>query len=73
MPFILRGVRLLGIDSVRSPMAERDAAWRKLAALLPDGLPAGGMRVVGLGDLPALAEAIVAGQVQGRIVVDVKK
>lgn len=73
MPFILRGVKLLGIDSVRSPMTEREAAWRKLAALLPDGLPAGGTRVVGLGELPVLAEAIVAGQVQGRIVVDVKK
>jgi acrylyl-CoA reductase (NADPH) len=73
MPFILRGVKLLGIDSVRSPMTEREAAWRKLAALLPDGLPASGTRVVGLGELPALAEAIVAGQVQGRIVVDVKK
>jgi acrylyl-CoA reductase (NADPH) len=73
MPFILRGVKLLGIDSVRSPLAEREAAWRKLASLLPDGLPAGGTREVGLAELPALADAIVAGQVQGRIVVDVKK
>lgn len=73
MPFILRGVKLLGIDSSRSPMAEREAAWRKLAALLPDGLPAGGTKIVGLDELPALAEAIVAGRVQGRIVVDVKK
>jgi acrylyl-CoA reductase (NADPH) len=73
MPFILRGVKLLGIDSVRSPLAERDAAWRKLASLLPDGLPAGGTREVGLAELPALADAIVAGQVQGRIVVDVRK
>lgn len=73
MPFILRGVKLLGIDSVRSPLAEREAAWRKLASLLPDGLPAGGTREVGLAELPALALAIVAGQVQGRIVVDVKK
>ncbi|MCM0019462.1 MAG: oxidoreductase [Tagaea sp.] len=73
MPFILRGVKLLGIDSVRSPLAERETAWRKLASLLPDGLPAGGTRDVGLAELPALAEAIVAGQVQGRVVVDVKK
>jgi acrylyl-CoA reductase (NADPH) len=73
MPFILRGVKLLGIDSARSPLAERDAAWRKLAALLPDGLPAGGTKIVGLAEIPALAEAIVAGHVQGRTVVDVKK
>jgi acrylyl-CoA reductase (NADPH) len=73
MPFILRGVKLLGIDSSRSPMAEREAAWRKLAALLPDGLPAGGVKTVGLAELPGLAEAIVAGQVQGRVVVDVRK
>ena len=73
MPFILRGVKLLGIDSARSPMAERDTAWRRLASLLPDGLPAGGTKMVGLAELPALAEAIVAGQVQGRVVVDVKK
>lgn len=71
MPFILRGVKLIGIDSVRCPIPERDAAWRKLAALLPDGLPVGGTKIVGLSDVPALAEQIVAGQIQGRIVIDV--
>ena len=60
MPFILRGVKLIGIDSVRCPIPERDAAWRKLAALLPDGLPVGGTKIVGLSDVPALAEQIVA-------------
>jgi acrylyl-CoA reductase (NADPH) len=62
---------LIGIDSVRCPIPERDAAWRKLAALLPDGLPVGGTKIVGLADVPALAEQIVAGQIQGRIVIDV--
>jgi acrylyl-CoA reductase (NADPH) len=71
MPFILRGVKLIGSDSVRCPIPERDAAWRKLAALLPDGLPVGGTKIVGLSDVPALAEQIVAGQIQGRIVIDV--
>jgi acrylyl-CoA reductase (NADPH) len=73
MPFILRGVKLVGIDSVYCPMPEREAAWRKLAALLPDGLPGDGVSVCGLADLPALADAIVAGKVQGRTVVDVRK
>ncbi len=73
MPFILRGVKLIGIDSVRCPIPERDAAWRKLAALLPDGLPVGGTKIVGLSDVPALAEQIVAGQIQGRIVIDVSQ
>ncbi len=73
MPFILRGVRLVGIDSSQCPMQEREAAWRKLAALLPDGLPGDALQVCGLGDLPRLADAIVAGKVKGRVLVDVKK
>jgi acrylyl-CoA reductase (NADPH) len=73
MPFILRGVRLIGIDSSQCPMQEREAAWRKLAALLPDGLPGDALQVCGLADLPRLADAIVAGKVKGRVLVDVKK
>jgi NADPH:quinone reductase-like Zn-dependent oxidoreductase len=73
MPFILRGVKLIGIDSVQCPLPEREDAWRKLAALLPDGLPGEGIAVCGLEDLPKLADAIVAGQIQGRVVVDVRR
>ncbi len=73
MPFILRGVRLVGIDSSQCPMAEREAAWRKLAALLPDGLPGDAVNTCGLGDLAKLADAIVDGKVKGRTIVDVKK
>ncbi|MBL8805686.1 MAG: oxidoreductase [Rhodospirillales bacterium] len=73
MPFILRGVRLVGIDSSQCPIPERDACWRKLAALLPDGLPGEAVEVCGLADLPKLAEAIVAGKVKGRTIVDVKR
>jgi len=73
MPFILRGVRLVGIDSSQCPMAEREAAWRKLAALLPDGLPGEALSTCGLGDLPRLADAIVDGKVKGRTIVDVKR
>jgi acrylyl-CoA reductase (NADPH) len=73
MPFILRGVRLIGIDSSQCPMPEREAAWRKLAALLPDGLPGDAVATCGLADLPRLAEAIVAGKVRGRTLVDVRR
>lgn len=73
MPFILRGVRLIGIDSSQCPMQEREAAWRKLAALLPDGLPGDAVSTCGLADLPRLAEAIVAGKVRGRTLVDVRR
>jgi acrylyl-CoA reductase (NADPH) len=73
MPFILRGVRLIGIDSSQCPMPEREAAWRKLAALLPDGLPGDAVSTCGLADLPRLAEAIVAGKVRGRTLVDVRR
>ena len=73
MPFILRGVRLIGIDSSQCPMPEREDAWRKLAALLPDGLPGEALAVCGLGDLRHLADDIVAGKIKGRTIVDVKK
>ncbi|MBI3507448.1 MAG: oxidoreductase [Proteobacteria bacterium] len=73
MPFILRGVRLIGIDSTQCPMPEREAAWRKLAALLPDGLPGNAVETCGLADLKHLADAIVAGKVKGRVLVDVRK
>lgn len=71
VPFILRGVSMLGIESVMLPMAPRVEAWRRLATDLPfDKLDA---MVVDakLGDLPALAPRILKGEVRGRVVVDV--
>ena len=71
LPFILRGVSVLGIDSVMLPMAPRLEAWTRLATDLPtDKLDA---MIVDrkLDDLPALAPQILSGQVRGRIVVDV--
>jgi acrylyl-CoA reductase (NADPH) len=71
-PFILRGVALLGIDSVMCPLPRREAAWRRLAAeLQPDDFTRI-TTMVGLEDLPALAEKILAGQVRGRTVVRVR-
>lgn len=71
LPFILRGVNLLGIDSVECPLAVRTLAWRRLAADLPDGAFAAMTRTVTLADLPAVGRDILAGKVQGRLIVDV--
>jgi acrylyl-CoA reductase (NADPH) len=71
LPFLLRGVNLLGIDSVMCSKARRVAAWERLAKDLPlDKLDALTSRA-GLKDLPALADKILQGQVRGRLVIDV--
>ena len=71
IPFLLRGVNLLGIDSVMQPYENRLRAWDRIASDLPmDKLDA--MIVdAGLGDLPKLGADILKGQVRGRVVVDV--
>ncbi len=72
-PFILRGVTLAGIDSVMCPTPRRAEAWARLARDLDlDLLDAMTERAV-LNDLPALADSILAGQVRGRVVVDVNR
>ena len=69
MPFILRAVALLGIDSVQTPMDVRVATWARIASdLKPSGLDAIG-RPIGLGDLDAVLDTILAGGVTGRYVV----
>ena len=70
-PFILRGVNLLGIDSVMQPYDNRLRAWERIARDLPmDRLEAMVERAT-LADLPRLGAAILKGQVRGRVVVDV--
>ncbi len=71
LPFILRGVRLLGIDSVMAPRAAREAAWAALARELPKDKLGALTQTAKLADVPALAEAIVAGKVRGRVVVEI--
>jgi acrylyl-CoA reductase (NADPH) len=73
VPFLLRGVNLLGINSVFVPYAPRLAAWHRIARDLPLEKLEAAIRPAGLGDLPALGEAILKGQVQGRVVVDVAR
>lgn len=70
VPFLLRGVNLLGIDSVLRPRADRLRAWERIARDLPlDKLDAM-IRPATLEELPALGAEILKGQVQGRVVVD---
>jgi len=70
MPFILRGVRLQGIDSVMAGRAERDRAWARLQRDLPDAVLDTITEVVPMSTLPDKASAILAGQTRGRLVVD---
>ena len=69
MPFILRGVALLGIDSVQTPMDVRRNVWGRIASdLKPAGLESIG-HSIGLNDLDRVLTAILAGEVSGRYVV----
>jgi len=70
-PFILRGVNLLGIDSVMQPYDSRVRAWSRIAQDLPMDRLETMIRPATLADLPALGRDILKGQVQGRVVVDV--
>ncbi len=70
-PFILRGVALLGADSVMCPPAMRQEAWTRLAHDLDATKLATMTRHVGLDAVIGLAPRILAGEVRGRVVVDV--
>lgn len=71
MPFILRNVRLQGVDSVSCPTETREVAWRRLAADIPADRLAAISRVEPLSALPELAPEILAGRIRGRVVIDV--
>ena len=70
-PFILRGVCLLGIDSVMCPIALRKVAWSRLASDLDPGKLVEITHEIGLGEVVAAGAKILAGQVRGRIVVKI--
>lgn len=72
-PFILRGVSLLGINSVTRPKAERIAAWQQLAQWLPKAMLDHNTREIGLSEAIATASDLLAGKVQGRVLVDVNR
>ena len=70
-PFILRGVTLAGVDSVMAPYVRRAKAWERLARELPAEALAANTATIALADAPAVAARLLAGQVRGRVVVDV--
>jgi acrylyl-CoA reductase (NADPH) len=71
IPFLLRGVSLLGIDSVLQPFEARQRAWGRLVRDLDLELLEGMIRPAVLADLPTLGAEILEGRVRGRVVVDV--
>jgi acrylyl-CoA reductase (NADPH) len=72
-PFILRGVTLAGIDSVLCPKPLREEAWVRLATDVDRSKLAALTTTVGLEDAPSIGEAILAGEVRGRVVIDVDR
>lgn len=72
-PFILRGVTLIGVDSVYAPMALRAEAWRRLADEMPRGMLEANTQELGLSEIAAAAAPLLEGRIRGRIVVDVNR
>jgi acrylyl-CoA reductase (NADPH) len=70
-PFILRNVRLLGVDSVSAPTDVRAVAWDRLDSLVPRPLLELVTDVAPLAEVPALAEQILAGSIRGRVAISV--
>ena len=73
IPFLLRGVNMLGIDSAMQPYANRVKAWERITTDLPLEKLDGMINDAVLADLPRLGKEIQGGQVKGRVVVDVNK
>ncbi|MGF1836217.1 MDR family oxidoreductase [Photobacterium sanguinicancri] len=69
MPFILRNVRLQGVDSVSCPFEKRQQGWQRLEELLPASFYQQACREVALEEVPECAEAITRGQITGRVVI----
>lgn len=72
IPFLLRGVKLIGIDSVMCPYETRVKAWQRLAKELPKDQLAAATTKVALGDILPWGEKILKGQVKGRLLIDVQ-
>jgi acrylyl-CoA reductase (NADPH) len=72
-PFILRGVNLLGIDSLRAPNARRREIWARIVQDLPLGLLESMIEVQPLEKIQELGELVLAGKTRGRVVIDVNQ
>ncbi|CAG4905521.1 MULTISPECIES: MDR family oxidoreductase [Acidithrix] len=73
MPFLLRGVNILGIDSTACANSRREIAWRRLGELIPRSQLESLTTIQTLDDLSGLASDILSGKIRGRVVVDVKE
>lgn len=71
MPFILRNVRLQGVDSVMTPPERRAQAWQRLVTDLPESFYTQAAKEISLAEAPKFAEAIINNQIQGRTLVKV--
>ena len=71
IPFLLRGIKLLGIDSVYQPKARREAAWERLASDLDRDLLSSTLEEIALVDVQKQAALVLSGQVRGRSVVNI--
>ena len=71
IPFLLRGVNLLGIDSVVQPLDNRKRAWKRIAQDLPLKKLESMVTLASLSDLPDLGKEILKGRIKGRVVIDV--
>ena len=71
IPFLLRGVGLIGIDSASCPYARRVQAWARIASDLPVDKLSEAITIVGLADVPGHCADILEGRIQGRVLVDV--
>lgn len=69
MPFILRGVNLLGVDSVSCPFEKRQAAWQDVLKFLPASYYQDACEAITLEQVPEFAQRIIKGQVTGRVLV----
>ncbi|WP_419907468.1 MDR family oxidoreductase [Hoeflea sp.] len=73
MPFILRGVALLGVDSVMAPKPLREEAWQRLTQDLDLAKLHALSKTIGFDDIIDTAKALIDGKIRGRVVVDMKK
>ena len=73
IPFLLRGVSVLGIDSVTVPLPQRSEIWTALAKEMPKDVLAEMSQEIGLAEVPDFGRKILDGQVRGRIIVDVNR
>lgn len=72
MPFILRNVRLQGVDSVHTPLHRRQTAWERLAGILPESFYQQATREISLEQVPATAADLLANKVTGRTLVNIR-